>query len=1038
MAKCKCCGPFTADHAQKYRSVLAQGMIYQVLDTEIEALAQSQKSNQGAWDEQSRTAAMHVHHTGTAILVVQPEARHYDVLQHCPNWQVHGSHGTVIGVMMPCPDCGTNEFVRFCKLNVTGADRVRTIHDMHCSLMLVGNTYSCWNPAGSENCLKTKGKRNFAAFSQIALNQLPDLLRREYRFHVWPAPHKHGVTHILAQHILCNTTCITESVTQLQRAYNEKFREWNDRYYAFVGKERCKCQVKQQHMFNADVQSHITSEWSQPWPPAQNFNSSDLLSPPKADLFKSYLMLLFQKVQPHIDRHLHSRTPGEHISADGTFRLAKFTRGSDSKVIIFILGEDRSVCRWFVTESESFSHIELGIRRFALTLHDLGKLNDVMHWWDDRCCNRRSDVASHPLVRIFPNITRCPLKDAFHSIQLINESRNMLAKSEYLKQFAQEIGVCIRKPYEPDVNKVIAYLQKTEKCLSTVELRKRALQRSGYIRTVSESPDKMIQNLEQAAKRWRELDKRNLEHLHTQYQPVMKSHNSRLGHVGTEHQIQCVIDCIKKGCLSEGMDAEVNEYTRVNEMWTTDGPVGSKSGLQRYRYKGGTSKNESLHGKLNRILTHEGGGLRSPELMHIFITLEIMKHNDSIDRRNMKDGSHDNQLCDCDWTPALFAAQPDVAIQSADRCLSCTSSDKFPAVRNEPQGYNYMTERKNKVLHAQHLQTVRAECAEKIKYALDTDALAALELLSGSQQEVPPQPKKAKVRHVSARMKSPHWTQRSAGVRQETTLSRPEEMLLFNQCYESVKQQHEAQVGDSLYTTLCERYNAALMTAVSSGSEGRYAGLLTVQVARELLQSVERSCVRTQLQSTSATPSDSASPATVLIDSSISNAPRKRSRTTQKLQRPKFLASQTLKKTPSDMQSQQITATALRRGSRSRVPSMKAAENERQIVQDADNECCNISHNVSSAERLETLIRNHVRFSCRSECITDDKHECSAACFSFEDGTRYSSSVQGRAILQQMRKIGWTARESDGYARRTLDNLQAAFKTQGRTCFDYA
>ena len=123
-----------------------------------------------------------------------------------------------------------------------------------------------------------------------------------------------------------------------------------------------------------------------------------------------------------------------------------------------------------------------------------------------------------------------------------------------------------------------------------------------------------------------------------------------------------------------------------------------------YKYKGGSAKNENLHGGLNRKLTHEGGGLRSPGLMHKFIALQVHEHNFLQDVRLGRRQHHEVGHM---WRQAALNVQVGAGLVASQPFAD--SPAKIPELRRqEAQGWDYYKELKGGQ-HFEKLSEVRAD-----------------------------------------------------------------------------------------------------------------------------------------------------------------------------------------------------------------------------------------------------------------------------------------------------------------------------------------
>ena len=127
------------------------------------------------------------------------------------------------------------------------------------------------------------------------------------------------------------------------------------------------------------------------------------------------------------------------------------------------------------------------VRRFRITLnyqyfvHRIKKSESV------------KNETVHPVVDIFPSVTRCPYKDGFHAVQLVTGTFN--AGTGEVDVHSRDVGSTIRPAYEKDVKKAVDFLVKSER-LSRPEARREAFKRyrgTGIIRSFGPQPDDLRQ-----------------------------------------------------------------------------------------------------------------------------------------------------------------------------------------------------------------------------------------------------------------------------------------------------------------------------------------------------------------------------------------------------------------------------------------------------------------------------------------------------------------------------------------------------------------
>lgn len=115
--------------------------------------------------------------------------------------------------------------------------------------------------------------------------------------------------------------------------------------------------------------------------------------------------------------------------------------------------------------------------------------------------------------------------------------------------FAQQIGHCVRSKYQPDVDKVVEYLQRKDRKLAKVEAEAAAKSRTWgqYVRTFSRPVEETVAGLEKVLAEHAALDaigraRGELPLLRPEL-PAGKS-----GPIGTTSAAKRLISCLRKGC----------------------------------------------------------------------------------------------------------------------------------------------------------------------------------------------------------------------------------------------------------------------------------------------------------------------------------------------------------------------------------------------------------------------------------------------------------------------------------------------------------
>ena len=150
----------------------------------------------------------------------------------------------------------------------------------------------------------------------------------------------------------------------------------------------------------------------------------------------------------------------------------------------------------------------------------------LKYWWDDLCCHGKpkEKLHEHPVVDIFPSVTRCPYKDGFHAVQLVTGTFN--AGTGEVDVHSRDVGSTIRPAYEKDVKKAVDFLVESER-LSRPEARREAFKRyrgTGIIRSFGPQPDDLRQRWQGLIDRLRGSRRKRLIFDRTHSAPPAEGH----------------------------------------------------------------------------------------------------------------------------------------------------------------------------------------------------------------------------------------------------------------------------------------------------------------------------------------------------------------------------------------------------------------------------------------------------------------------------------------------------------------------------------
>jgi hypothetical protein len=101
----------------------------------------------------------------------------------------------------------------------------------------------------------------------------------------------------------------------------------------------------------SEVVTPIFPEW-------EAIPDNTLMGVPSAKALESYVQHAYECIYPELYKDLIRRSPGRFMCSDGTFKLAKITM-SEGRVLILFIGEDTTICGFYVVQSESWENLEV-------------------------------------------------------------------------------------------------------------------------------------------------------------------------------------------------------------------------------------------------------------------------------------------------------------------------------------------------------------------------------------------------------------------------------------------------------------------------------------------------------------------------------------------------------------------------------------------------------------------------------------------------------------------------------------------------------
>ena len=355
----------------------------------------------------TRADAMEIFMADFEIICITPELTHFEELARDPRWCVPGF---VDQIRMPCAVCGTNEFVTLSRSNVVKGD-IKFFHDFTGPRAIVCSRYSCANPACGSVRKSANGTRiipaGFSASAPQQLDMLPDSVRLDFDFVLLPSG-RGGYTNSLKNFVLKSCAKQLQDTTTVAEQYQHRRDTRLHRYILWAAVQQSGGQQQQQSTLASSaigivIGPPILPNITGPFPTPSRIPSGTPFSPPSADFIEAYTADIFHHIKDHIDGDLMRRDPGEIMSSDATFSLAAITI-STGQMMVFLMGENADVIRWFVTRTESFTELRLGLYRLRGCLHSADKLSKLKYWYTDTRCEKCKPerLTEHIICKLFP------------------------------------------------------------------------------------------------------------------------------------------------------------------------------------------------------------------------------------------------------------------------------------------------------------------------------------------------------------------------------------------------------------------------------------------------------------------------------------------------------------------------------------------------------------------------------------------------------------------------------------------------------------
>jgi hypothetical protein len=422
---------------------------------------------------------------------------------------------------------------------------------------------------------------------------------------------------------------------------------------------------------------------------------------------------MYFEMEEMLDDDMAARVPGTFMSRDASFRLAGRTSNPDIEALTFSLAGDSTCHGWWATSSDNEAQLypaELRLKRRLLRLNAEHLLRFV---YTDTCCNGRLDLEDHTFVRLYSNVVRAPRGDGFHGSQGVNSTFNPAANNATKAQMSKKCGEVFRYSQsqfsmEHDVEPIIEWLTTRPRApLSRSDALKKALSSDYAInrRTIGREPAELCRALQEFEQQLHLMDE---EARHRGERPLIKP-PTLWGGAGTVETIKCKLACCLKGCFSDPLPVE--------DMFLTipAGAVGpgAETGLSRHYSRSQTTKNETLHRLLNRLV--EGISNITPELLGARIKLRIYQYNDD---RDVTLGRRSRHLSVPFWRRVQLEARARGTIGGSLGLMASTPVPRQPEKQREIFGFDYFL-----AIQQRGVGTIRAEVESSLKQSTDDEAL---------------------------------------------------------------------------------------------------------------------------------------------------------------------------------------------------------------------------------------------------------------------------------------------------------------------------
>jgi hypothetical protein len=568
---------------------------------------------------------------GATILFLFPDLFDRDLLSRDPLFQrpYKDSNNTPkLGVLTPCPACHSN-----LHLKVSGwschKGTVRRILDMPGCLFINTPEYICT----SASCQNGKSSRKFSPHSPEVWGAYPLAVRERYKKYMFTAVADGHQGELLCTEEFCLEILNDQLIfNQQERVFKEKFDRNKTRaistYKEFVESER---------MYNDSNEKNRVEDFDGLWPKfGEKRYDRDFMYPKRAKIH-SVFDAAFELIHKYLLQDLFSRTPGQFIRWDATFKFMSKTSDDpesdeENNALHVVWGTHGHVLTFAFAGSEQiqvFQRLMYFLKRRCFRIGGIEEVNRVQFGFSDTCCEGLIDPSLHWFLVLWPGAVRAPMKDLFHGFQNIT-SQTSGTESDLNQIFTSALSTgCLKFDEDGKTAAARKYMQSTRGANLCLEAAKdQVMKVASYKKSISNRvppPDELVAAVDDAYSRIKRLDDERAYQANAANKGYIKYLKSAVAdkRMGTENAVLNAKKHILKGCWSDPLPMD-----QMNVPIDPEDPESEKLRLR------GTSGGESNNKTYNKMV--EGIGRQSTDLAYKKAMLRIHRWNLDKDNRLAK------------------------------------------------------------------------------------------------------------------------------------------------------------------------------------------------------------------------------------------------------------------------------------------------------------------------------------------------------------------------------------------------------------------